>query len=76
MSKFRRGQALHSHILPGPFPPSCLCRMVHFSLRVLVGEVLQSKDGCPIEHVGHDGGKDGCPMTTCGHDGMEGERCR
>ena len=35
--------------------------MVHFSLRVLVGKVLQSKDGCPIEHVGHDGGEPAGP---------------
>ena len=39
MSKFRsRGQALHSHLLPDPFPLACLFRMGYFSLRVLVGE--------------------------------------
>ena len=65
-------QALHSHIFPGPFPLVCLFRLVHFSLRVLVGEVLEGEDGCPIENVGHDGGKDGCPMTTVGHGGGEG----
>ena len=55
MSKFRsRGQVLQSRILQSPFQHSCLFKMVHFSLGVLVGEVLQSKDGCPIEHVGHD----------------------
>jgi hypothetical protein len=31
--------------------------MVYFSLRVLVGEVLQRKDGCPMTTVGHDGRK-------------------
>ena len=36
-----RGEVSHSHLLPGPFPPACLFRMVHVSLRVLVGRVLQ-----------------------------------
>ena len=45
--------------------------MVYFSLRFLVGKVMEKQDGCPIENVGHDGGKDGCPITNVGDGGGE-----
>lgn len=57
---------MHSHILPDPIQHSRLFRMVHFSLRVIVGKVLQSKDGCPIENVEHDGGEDDAISTIPG----------
>ena len=33
-----QGQILHSHLLPDLIQHSCIFRMIHFSLRVLVGE--------------------------------------
>jgi hypothetical protein len=62
---------IHTYSRPTFNIPDC-SDWITFLCGFLWGKVLQNKDGCPIENVGHDGGKDGCPITPVGHDGGEG----
>lgn len=53
---------------PGPLPTFLLVQNDSLSLRVLVGKVLHSKDGCPMKNGGHDGVRGGTRLKSLGLD--------